>query len=97
MRPGCSGIAGRYLENVNEESYVHRSLNPGVAQLGLRRRSLGKQVAITVLAKHTEYTNYTEHTINAIYTDGFLAGGFAGIYVDWRGKHAAVCGDRPSF
>jgi len=56
--------------------------------LGLWRRNFGKSLAIAV---HTFHTFHANHAI------GFLAGDYAGIYVDWNGKHTTICGDGSSF
>jgi hypothetical protein len=70
---------------------LHRDFIPGVAQLGLWRRSFGNPLAITVHAVHAKHTDYTNDAI------GLLAGNFAGIHGDWHGEHAAICGDGSSF
>jgi hypothetical protein len=80
-----SGITDRNPGEFHESSYLHRALIPGVAQLGLRRRSFGKSLAIA------------GHTVHANSAIGLVAGNYAGVYLDWHGKHATICGNGSSF
>jgi hypothetical protein len=72
----------------HEGIYLHRALVPGVAELGLWRRSFGNALASTVHAVHTDDTNNTI---------GLVSGDYASIHGDWSGEHAAICGDGSSF
>lgn len=65
----------------HEEIDLHRAFDSGITQLGLRRSS---GIAY-------------DSTTTSWYANHFLAGGFADFQVDWRGEHAAICGDCPSF
>jgi hypothetical protein len=76
---------------------LHRDFIPGVAQLGLWRRSFGKPLAIALLAVHTFYSFNTVHTLHTNNANGVIAGDYAGLDVDWPGKHAAICCDGSTF
>lgn len=82
---GCAwASAGRKPGECYEEGYVYRGLNTDIAELGLWRGNFGKQLTVIVLVGRR----------NAV---GHLGSGYAGVDVDWPGKHAAICRYGPSF
>ena len=84
---GCAWASvGRGPGECHEESYIYRSLIAGGAELGLRRGIFGEQLAIIGRIRRIRRKSV-----------GHLGGGYAGGDVDWLGKHAAICGDGPSF